>query len=86
MKKFNEELIRRIKIVGKDIYENPEKYVPDHEFVKDLSLTCNLVWDGEFTNLPEVNIDVTVYPAPFAIRGYPEFLDKELNVNAAEKQ
>ena len=64
MSKFEwrKSVINRIRTLAKDIYENPESFVPEKSLMTDFTITLNVVQGGQLSEAPSIEVYGRYYP------------------------
>ena len=62
-------LVKTIKLLAKDLFENAEKYVPDKDYMTDFDIWLRIPSGGE---PPTIEVNVEFYPDKFVLAVQPD--------------
>lgn len=61
--KWQTDVLERIRVLAEDLYKNPEKYVPEKEYMTDFTITLYIAVDGQITEVvPPIEVRSRYYP------------------------
>ena len=65
-------LVRTIKLLAKDLFENAEKYVPDKDYMTDLDIWLHIPSASEQWDAPTIEVNTEFYPDKFVLAIQPD--------------
>lgn len=65
-------LVRTIKLLAKDLFENAEKYVPDKDYMTDFDIWLHIPSASENFDPPTIEVNAEFYPDKFVLAVQPD--------------
>lgn len=59
---YKSTLVRTIKLLAKDLFENAENYVPDKDYMTDFDIWLHITSAGEFSDVPTIEVTAKYLP------------------------
>lgn len=69
---YKPSLVRTIKLLAKDLFENAEKYVPDKDYMADFDIWLHIPSSGSGFDAPTIEVNAEFYPDRFALAIQPD--------------
>lgn len=65
-------LVKTIKLLAKDLFENAEKYVPDKDYMTDFDIWLHIPSAGYDREVPTIEVNAEFYPDKYVLAVQPD--------------
>ena len=65
-------LVRTIKLLAKDLFENAEKFVPDKDYMTDFDIRLHIPTASDGFDPPTIEVNAEFYPDKFVLAVQPD--------------
>lgn len=65
-------LVKTIRLLAKDLFENAEKYVPDKDYMTDFDIWLHIPSASDQWNAPTIEVNAEFYPDKYVLAVQPD--------------